>query len=47
MIDVWQYYEYTFDSEYARVSNRLRSHIILNKILHNKHLTGFEICLEF
>ena len=41
MIDVWQYYEYTFDSEYARVLNMLGSHMILNKILHNRYLTGF------
>ena len=47
MIDLWQYYEYAFDSEYARVLNMLGSHMILNKILHNRYLTGFGICLEF
>ena len=47
MIDVGQYYEYAFDSEYARVLNMPGSHIILNKILHNRYLARFRICLEF
>ena len=34
MIDVWQYYKYTLDSEYARVLNILGLHLVLNKILH-------------
>ena len=41
MIDLWQYYEYAFDSEYARVLNMLGSHMILNKILHKRYLAGF------
>ena len=36
MIDIWQYYEYVFDSEYVTVLNMLGSHMILNKILHNR-----------
>ena len=36
MIDIWQYYEYVFDSEYVTVLNMLRSQMILNKILHNR-----------
>ena len=47
MIDVWQYYECAFDSEYTRVLNMLGSQMILNKILHNRYLAGFGICLEF
>ena len=47
MIDVWQYYEYALDSEYARVLNMLGSHMVLNKISHNRYLTWFWICLEF
>ena len=47
MIDAGQYYAYAFDSEYARVLNMLGSHMIMNKILHNRYLTGFGICLEF
>ena len=31
MIDVWQYYEYAFDFEYARVLNMLGLHMILKK----------------
>ena len=42
MIDVGQYYEYAFGSGYARVLN-MEPHMILNKILHNRYLTGFEI----
>ena len=41
VIDVWQYSEYTLDSEYATVLNMLKSHKILNKIFHRKYLTGF------
>ena len=47
MMDVWQYYEYALDSEYARVLNMLGLHMILNKILDNRYLSGFWICLEF
>ena len=47
MIDVWRYYKYALDSEYARVLNMQGLHIVLNKILHNRYLTGFWICLEF
>ena len=47
MIHVGLYYEYAFDTEYARVLNMIGSHMILNKILHNRYLTGFGICLEF
>ena len=36
MIDIWQYYEYVFDSEYVTVLNMLGSQMILNKILHNR-----------
>ena len=32
MIDVWQYFEYAFDSEYAAVLNMLGSRMILNRI---------------
>ena len=43
VIDVWQYseYEYALDSEYATVLNMLRSHRVVNKIFHQKYLTGF------
>ena len=37
MIDVWQYFVYAFGSEYARVLNMLRLHMILNKIRHNRY----------
>ena len=37
MIDVWQYCEYAFGSEYARVLNMLRLHMILNKIRYNRY----------
>ena len=47
MIDVWQYSEYALDSEYATVLNMLGSHKVVNKIFHDKHLTGFWICLQF
>ena len=47
MIDVWQYYEYAFDSEYATVLNMLGSRMILNRILHNRYLTRFGLRLEF
>ena len=46
MIDVWQYCEYNLDSEYVRVFNMLELHMVLNKILHNRYLTEFWICLE-
>ena len=46
MIDVWQYYEYALNSEYAMVLNMLGSHMVLNKISHNRYLTLFWICLE-
>ena len=42
MIDVGQYSEYALDSEYARVLNMLGLHMVLNKILHGKYLTGSE-----
>ena len=35
MIDVWQYYGYSLDSDYARVLNMLGFHLVLNEILHN------------
>ena len=41
MIDVWQYYEYALGSEYARFLNMLGLYMVLNKILHNRYLTGF------
>ena len=47
MIDVWQYSEYAFDSEYARVPNVLGLHKILNKILHHRYFTELSLCLEF
>ena len=31
MIDIWQYYEYAFYSEYVRVLNMLRLLVVLNK----------------
>ena len=45
MIDVWQYYEYAFDFEYASVLNMLGSHIIVNKILHNS-IMNYEYTLS-
>ena len=42
MIDVWQYYEYTLDSEYAKVLNILGLHLVLNKILHKDIWQGSE-----
>ena len=41
MIDILQYYEYALHSEYVRVLNMLRLHMALDKILHNRYLTGF------
>ena len=41
MIDVWQYYEYTLDSEYARVLNILGLHLVL-KILNKDIWQGSE-----
>ena len=38
---------YVLDSEYATVLNMLRSHKVVNKFFHHKHLTGFWICLQF
>ena len=31
MIDVWQYYQYNLDSQYARLLNMLELHMVLNK----------------
>ena len=39
-IDVRQYYEYALDSKYARVLNILGLHMVLNKVLRNRYLTG-------
>ena len=47
MIDVWQYSKYPLDSEYATDLNMLGPHKVVNKIFHDKYLTGFWICLEF
>ena len=47
MIDVWQYYEYALDPEYAWILNMLELHMALNKLLHNRYLTGFWTCLQF
>ena len=47
MIDVWHYYEYNLDPEYARVLNMPELHMFLTKILHNRYLTGFWIYLKF
>ena len=47
MIVFWEYYEHSLDSKYARVLNILRLRMVLNKITHNRYLTGFWICLEF
>ena len=44
---VWHYDEQVLVSEYAMVLNMLELHMVLNKILHNRYLTGFWICLEF
>ena len=33
------------DSDYARVLNMLGLDMVLNKIFHNRYLTGFWICL--
>ena len=44
---VWHFDEYVLVSEYAMVLNMLELHMVLNKILHNRYLTGFWICLEF
>ena len=41
MIDFWQYCEYTLDSKYARVLHMLGLHMVLNKIIHTRYLTGF------
>ena len=41
IIDVWQYYEYALNSEYARVLNMLGLHIALNTIIHNRYLGRF------
>ena len=35
------------DSEYAKVLNMPGLHMLLNKILYNRYLTGFCTCLEF
>ena len=47
VIDLWQYSEYALDSEYDTVLNILRSHRVMNKIFHQKYLTGFWISFEF
>ena len=47
MIVFWEYYEHILDSKYARVLNILRLRMVLNKIIHNRYLTVFWICLEF
>ena len=41
VIDVWQYSEYAFDSEYATALNMLGSHKVVDKSFHHKYLTGF------
>ena len=41
MVDVWQYYEYVLDSEYASVLNMPGLHMVLKKILQNRYLTRF------
>ena len=38
---------YALDSEFGRVLNMLVLHVVLNKILHHRYLTGLWICLEF
>ena len=38
---------YALNSKYARILNMLGLDTVLNKILHNRYLTGFWICLEF
>ena len=47
MIDVRQYYEYALDSKYTRGLNILGLHMVLNKVLRNRYLTGLWIDLEF
>ena len=47
MIDVRQYYEYALDSKYTRSLNILGLHMVLNKVLRNRYLTGLWIDLEF
>ena len=47
MIDVRQYYAYALDSEYTGVLNMLELQVVLNKIPHNRYLSGFWICHEF
>ena len=41
MIDVRQYYAYALDSEYTGVLNMLGLQVVLNKIPHNRYLSGF------
>ena len=40
MIDVWQYSEYAFSSEYAWVLNMLGLHMVLKWIPHHRYFTG-------
>ena len=47
VIDIWQYSEYALNSEYSTALNMLGSLKVMNKIFHQKYLTGFWICLEF
>ena len=47
IIDILKYSEYALGSEYARVLNMVGLHIVLNKILHYRYLTGFWIFLDY